>query len=356
MKARYSEPLLPQNESRQLTRSGDPNVDGINRALERIKSGIFGKKGNQIAPGIEPVALKKDGVNTTQSFSQPRMSDLWYLWDVQEDPLEESEDVKDYLEDNLKGAKFVKTVISTGGASKRRAFTMDYEWVPDGESPSIDIGIDGAISCLEFLSGDLSAAESTLLIGEETGELEDVREGGSLLPPLPARSGGNEEILTHGFYLHEDEVKIINESPLNPFTVTRKGLKEENKYPTPGEFIGMAVRVWPNHAWFSQATNPFIFAANWFETNHYSSGVVESRTDISDALDESDFSYDVRIRGELVEGVLSTDFLPYAIDDRVALLKLGDSLDTSSLFTNEDMKANAYNSTWRIVPVTFFKE
>lgn len=351
LRSNYSEPLLPQNQARQLTRSGDQTVDVQSRALERIRSTISEVKLKRIIPVAEPVGLKKDTDKETQFFSQPRMSDLWYLWDVQEDPLGDDEDLKDHIEEVMQGAKLVQTVTDTSGGQKRRAFTMDYEWVPDGESPSIEIGIVNAFACLEFLSGDLAAAESTLLLGEETGALDDCREGGKLLPPLPARSGGEEEILTHAFYLHEDDVKIIQKSELNPFTVTRKGLKEEYKFPTPGEFIGMAVRAWPNHAWFSQSTNPFIFAANWFETNQYSSGLVENVVDING--DESDFSYDVRIRGELKTGVLSTDFFKYSVDDRVALLKV---LDNNNIFNNENMKENGYEETWRIIPVTFFKE
>ena len=350
MKSVYSEPLLPQNQARQLIRSGDQTVDGNARTIERIRSALLVKIKRTISMA-EPVGLKKETDKETQFFSQPRMSDLWYLHDVQEDPLEDDEDLKDYVEENLQGAKLVRTVISVSGDSKRRAFTMDYEWVPDGEASSIPIGIKNAFACLEFLTGDLMAAESTLLLGEETGKLEDIREGKKLLPPLPSRSGGDEEVLTHAFYLHEEGVKILNGSKLNPFTVTRKGLREADKFPTPGEFIGMAVRAWPNHAWFSQETNPFIFAANWFDTNYYSSGKVEALIDING--DGSDFAYDVRIRGKLESDVLSTDFLTYAVDERVALLKL---LDNNVKFTNKDMKENGYNTNWRIIPITFFKE
>lgn len=351
LKSVYSEPLLPQNKARQLTRSGDQSVDGIGRALERIRAGIVGVSLKRFITLSEPVGLKKDTDKETQFFSQPRMSDLWYLWDVQDDPLEDDEDAKDYVEDNLKGAKLVRTVIGTNGSNKRRAFTMDYEWVPDGESPSIPLGIENAFACLEFLVGDLAAAESTLLLGEETGKLEDIREGTKLLPPLPSRSGGDEEVLTHAFYLHEDDVKILNGSELSPFTVMRKGLRSADKFPTPGEFIGMAVRAWPNHAWFSQESNPFIFSANWFDTNYYSSGKVEALIDINE--NGSDFAYDVKIRGKLESSVLSTDFLTYAVGDRVALLKL---LDNDVKFTNKDMKENGFNPNWRIIPITFFKE
>jgi hypothetical protein len=354
MKSIYSEPLLPQNQARQLLRSGDQTVDGHGRALERIRSVASRTKLKRFISGPEAVSLKKDTDKETQMFSQPRMSDLWYLWDVQEDPLggENEETLKDYVETKMQGAKLVQTITDTSGSFKRRAFTMAYEWVPEGQAPSISLDLDGAFACLEFLSGDLAAAESTLLLGEETGALDDCREGGDLLPPLPARSGVNEEVLTHGFYLHNKDVQIIKESELKPFTITRKGIKEEDKFPTPGEYLGMAVRAWPNHAWFSQRTNPFIFSSNWFETNHYSSGIVEGVVDIGD----DDFSYNVRIRGVLVTGVLSTDFLTYQVNDRVTLLKVGESLDDNSLFTETDMKEKTYNSTWRIIPITFFKE
>jgi hypothetical protein len=351
MKANYGEPLLPQNKARKLTRSGEQATDGLTRAEERMRTASSKNNIKRFVSGPEPVSFKRETDKETIAFSQPRMSDLWYLWDVQEDPLQDEEAVKDYLEqpEIMRGAKLVQTIINTSGGQKRRAFTMDYEWVPDGEAPSIPIEIPDAFACLEFLSGDLAAAESTLLLGEETGALDDCREGGDLLPPLPARSGANEEVLTHGFYLHKDSVKIINESDLNPFTVTRKGLKEEEKFPTPGEFLGMAVRAWPNHAWFSQKTNPFIFSANWFETNQYSSGIVEAVNDIGN----DDFSYDVRIRGKLVSGVLSSDFFKYSVNDRVALLKV---LDDTGVFNNVKMKENGYTATWRIIPITFFKE
>lgn len=357
MKSRYSEPFLPNSEARFMTRSGDSVVDGVSRLRERLKGTIVKHKIKSIEPMMEPVGLKKNNDKETQVFSQPKMSDLWYLHDVQEDPFKDDEDdeAKDFVEENLHDVKLVKTVIAVNGDTKRRAFTMEYEWVPDGQASSKDLTAKGAFAWMEFLTGDLAVMENTMLLGEVTGEVNNVKGGGKLLPSLPPRKSGEEITLTHTFYLHEEEVKIIQKSDLKPFTITRKEMLDKEKFPTPGEFLGMAVRAWPNHAWFSQESNPFMFAANWFETNHYSGGVVKAKNDISDDEDGSDFDYDVMVRGKLKTEVKSSDFREYEVDDRVAMLKV-DSLDNKTVFTNKTMKANDYNDTWRIVPITFYEE
>lgn len=359
MRSVYSEPSLPQNKAKKVTNSGDQTVDGTSRLRERLQGVLVLHKMKSIVPMLEPVGLKKSDDKYAQAFSQPKMSDLWYTHDVQEDPFEDDDDdeAKDFVEENLHEVKLVKTVIDTKGKSKRRAFTMDYEWVPDGKSSTVELTEAGAIAALEFLTGDLVAMENTMLLGEITGEVNDVKKGGKLIPsPAPPAKSGEELTLTHGFYVAEDNVKILQKSEdFHPFTVTRKEMLKEEKFPTPGEFLGMAVRAWPNHAWFSQESNPFMFAANWFETNHYSGGLVKAKNDISDDQDGSDFDYEVMVRGKLKTGVISSDFKEYEIDDRVAILKR-DSLDDDELFTNLDMKENEYNETWIIVPITFYQE
>ena len=106
-----------------------------------------------------------------------------------------------------------------------------------------------------------------------------------------------------------------------PFQSLRFYLRGDAKWPMPGEFIGLLAKPWPSHVWWFQETSPLLYAGNWFETNHYTSGVI---TEILQPP-EGSFGLDYKcvVRGVEV-CVSSSDFYGYAVGDRVAIIRLND--------------------------------
>jgi hypothetical protein len=98
-------------------------------------------------------------------------------------------------------------------------------------------------------------------------------------------------------------------------------LRRDAKWPIPGEFIGMITKPFPTHIWWFQKTSPFLYAGNWIETNHYTSGIVTA------ILQPPEGSFGLVYRC-VVRGVevciASSDFYGYAVGDRVAIIRLAD--------------------------------
>lgn len=97
--------------------------------------------------------------------------------------------------------------------------------------------------------------------------------------------------------------------------------RRDARWPIPGEFIGLLAKPFPNHVWWFQKTSPFLYSGNWFETNHYTSGVV---TGIVAPLDGAKgVVYKCKVRG-LEIYIATSDFYGYSIGARVAILRIPD--------------------------------
>ncbi len=157
--------------------------------------------------------------------------------------------------------------------------------------------------------------------------------------------------------------------PLHSF---RYYLRRDAKWPLPGEFIGLLAKPWPSHVWWFQMTSPLLYSGNWFETNHYTSGVITAILHPP----EGSFGlvYKCVVRGVEV-CVASSDFYGYAVGDRVAIIRLNDLdrfMDTTKgnfkwkemedLIAREKMENETpsnlpyiVNPNMMIVPMSFYK-
>lgn len=358
----FGEPFLPSNRSRQLIAPGSPVNQTLLRARERLVSAIpvqsptrrEGSKNDETAIDLtDPDILK--------SISQPKASDLWYFFNLLDDT--SPKDVNDPSKVTLDlitrlAISPVKTVIGGTNASnirfRVRTFPIDYEAIQKG-NPSTkgitfqDTGGNNLAVSIDFVIGDPASVLNTSLVGDVSGELQGVSQGTKLLPPTPHENGADEIVLTRFFYLHDESVVIIPPSQttkFKPFYTIRKLITENQTYPVPGEFVGLAARAFPNHAWFFQDTNPFLFCGNWFETTYYSSGIISAIKPTGD-IDRGD-EYDVKIKGKTFLNVKASDYFPYKIGDRVALLK---GLDLKENFHEENLVDAA---DWRIIPISFY--
>jgi hypothetical protein len=136
----------------------------------------------------------------------------------------------------------------------------------------------------------------------------------------------------------------------------------------PGEFLGILCRpvACPPHVWWFQESSPFLYAGNWVETGNLTSGVVTVVTLEADREDGGiGNQYNVKVQGcEII--VDATDFLLYAVGDRVAVLKLESTVASATKSftwldqyafkeTDSDVDKGRMHSTFLILPATYYK-
>ena len=157
--------------------------------------------------------------------------------------------------------------------------------------------------------------------------------------------------------------------PMHSF---RYYLRRDAKWPLPGEFIGLLAKPWPSHVWWFQETSPLLYAGNWFETNHYTSGIV---TEILQPPEGSfGLAYKCVVRGVEI-CIASSDFYGYAVGDRVAIVRINDLdrfmdktkgnfkwKEMEDLIAREKMEKETpsnlpyiVNPNMMIVPMSFYK-
>jgi hypothetical protein len=143
---------------------------------------------------------------------------------------------------------------------------------------------------------------------------------------------------------------------VSPKKWMRYWIHKDSTMPIPGEFIGILCKpvTVPPHVWWFQESAPFVYAGNWVEMQHLTSGVITSITGTG---------YGVKVQGcEII--IESSDYLAYSVGDRVAVLKTA-SLGTGGVGTPsytwlgqptfKDEHEGAVASKYIIIPATFYK-
>jgi hypothetical protein len=106
-----------------------------------------------------------------------------------------------------------------------------------------------------------------------------------------------------------------------PFHSLRYYLRQDARWPTPGEFVGLLAKPFPTHVWWFQKSSPLLYSGNWVETNHYTSGIVKEKMVTDEDVHGS--VYKCVVRG--IEICIATsDFYEYSIGERVAIVRLND--------------------------------
>ncbi len=232
------------------------------------------------------------------------------------------------------------------------------------------------------------ATESSLSNGTGTnvypasGDNSTVQ-GGELLPPFDfqTRETCGEMMMNKGYVLDDDSTCELMAEGFGDDPEKHKWLrywiKKENTTIVPGEFVGILCRPWPLHCWWHQETAPIVYAGNWIETEFYTSGTVKEvlviDEDFTPDEDEVGNRYKVWVKNEEIT-VKASDFLDYAVDDKVGLLKtyregdggpsLGGSMTPAgdgggtTNFSWEQLELqdteDELNTEWVIVPVDFY--
>jgi len=211
---------------------------------------------------------------------------------------------------------------------------------------------------IDFPSGiPFGAVEMLVAITEAGTEPEElsVKPGKGPAPPLPAKffkGQKREYILFNHIWLVQKGVKAMA-PPVAAGEQTKKiwwlrvNLTEQDLYPFPGEFVGLAVRLFPNLPWGTQKSSPYIFSGNWIDTLYYTSGIVKEVIQGEDS-DE----YIIKWRGQEIR-VKSSDYATYKRHDRVVVLKDIKTGRPTQRFDDEDTE-KFNRDEWAIVPITFY--
>ena len=121
------------------------------------------------------------------------------------------------------------------------------------------------------------------------------------------------------------------------------------KFPVPGEFVGLGVRMMPDVPWGKQKSSPFIYSGNWMDTVYYTGAVIKEVIDPTDTVPYP--TYTVQWRKDVVTATPS-DFALYKVGDRVTILKDVTTEKKTQLWKDDDAKT--FGDTWMICPITFY--
>lgn len=217
------------------------------------------------------------------------------------------------------------------------------------------------IGFIDFLCGfPIDCVEMLVLIGEHSSSTVKGSDAGDKVhAPVP----------TGQFFQWPEEDKILlnrtalpakntetfpadlegEPDPAHAHWWLRLHLDGSEKYPIPGEFIGLGVRMMPNLYWGKQKSSPFIWSGNWMDTVYYTGGVITEVIAPSDIVPFH--TYKVKWRKDEVTATPS-DFALYKVGDRVTILKDVATIKKSQLWKDDD--TDTFGELWMIAPITFY--
>lgn len=218
------------------------------------------------------------------------------------------------------------------------------------------------IECVEML---VAIGQYSSLPGDD-GEPKVISEKQGLGRKVPPNSGDyfvwpdEEKVLLNKLYkrTRDDNLttKIFDDgldggTKLGKHWWLRVEFAEESarKFPVPGEFIGLGVKIFAGLPWGLQESAPFIYSGNWIDSVYYTSALVKEVYDPSGDIPYP--IYLVQWRDQEVTARPS-DFAEYAVGDRVTILKAAAAEKTEQTWKDEDTKE--FNEEWVIVPMVFY--
>ncbi len=234
------------------------------------------------------------------------------------------------------------------------------------------------VGFVDFLGGfPMECTELIAMVGEMSSRADlkagmvAAVPGDGPTPAMPTElfaGYADDKILLNLIYLPTDYAKTLvkgltgEPEPKNLHWWLRINFTEDAtglplKFPYPGEFLFLAVRLMPDRYWGAQKSNPFLFSGNWIDTVYLSGATIKEIQPPDD--DRSYPTYTVAWRKEEITGVLATDFSEYQIGDRVVILKDVETDKQSQLWKDDDMQADGTqkafkDNKWVIAPLMFY--
>jgi hypothetical protein len=136
----------------------------------------------------------------------------------------------------------------------------------------------------------------------------------------------------------------------------------DRKWPVPGEFIGLGVKMMPDVPWGLQKSSPFIYSGHWVDTFYYTSGVITEVIPPTDTVAYPTYKVNWQtLSGDNAITMKPSDFAEYKVGDRVTVLKDvsvkmesgGAKFQTSE---DADTKPEFNREKWMICPITFYND
>ena len=157
-----------------------------------------------------------------------------------------------------------------------------------------------------------------------------------------------------------------------PMVWARYYFPADGRFPMPGELVCMICKTLEFTVWWFQRTNPFIYAGNWYETEFYTSGIVEEVIAPDEERDKNELVPVLKVlcKGRTVY-IKPSDFADYQKGMRVAILKYTSDCDSfyrplTGTFFSEEMNMDEASDSddltphqkaregWWAVPITFY--
>ncbi len=272
----------------------------------------------------------------------------WATWWLAREPGmdEVLEEAGDSLEKVLERLSPVKI------REKPTIFLARYEIIRYGKAFRHPEGVPkGAVNpCgfVHFMIGvPFGVVDAMGVIGEYTTDLDSlkVNRAAGPVPKPPERlftlTGANKVVFRAMWLPQEAQIGQGLEPRAENHIWLYVSLGNE-RWPLPGEFVGLIVRLMPDAPWGHQETNPFLYSGNWLDTVYYTSGVIKD-------VNPEGPRYLVLRQGKRV-WARPTDYAEYKVGDRVTILKnVGTTKESQTWEDKED-----FGEDWFIAPITFY--
>ena len=293
----------------------------------------------------------------------------WWLFDTEPN----MDDIKDKAGDSLDYRFKEKLKISffQDTYDREMLFLARFEFPKYGETFEHPDGVveknavEEPIGFVDFLTGTpLDCNEMLVMVGQHSTDGEELDESGGVMPgtgptaPFPEEMFVWDPAMTLMVYNHlfqpgvEWMVENLSGEPdpkYHWWVRFNFGGKADQKFPIPGEFFGLGVRLMPDVPWGTQKSSPFVYSGNWMDTVYYTSAVV---TEVIEPTDDVPCpTYKVKWRKDEVT-VTPSDFAEYKVGDRVTILKDVATEKKSQLWKDDDMET--FGATWMIAPIGFY--
>ena len=246
-----------------------------------------------------------------------------------------------------------------------RLFLARFELIKFGENFRFsEAAKAGSLAFIDFLAGfPIDDVEMLVLVGEFSSKASkvSVQPGTGVSPPMPKG----------GFFKWPDPDKVL----LNLTALPTKNVAqifapnlggepkpshahwwlrvqiagEGKKWPVPGEFLGLGVRMFPGMFWGRQKSSPFVYSGNWLNSVYLSSARIKEVIAPDDIYPYCRYLVTWQ-KFEITAN--PSDFCEYRVNDRVSVLKDVSTTKTSQTWKDEDQ--HNWGDNWALVPITYY--
>lgn len=338
---------------------------------------LLGEAGQSVAPpdatrrvmdGREVSPLGDRGSTVLQRI-EDSLDMTWWLFDSEpgmDDIYDRAGDSLETLTDQM-GYQIFQT-----NDGNPRLFQCRFEFLREGGTFKYD-GRDSSFAgdikvYLDFLTGfPIDCIEIMFMVAQYSSlytheQITKMDYGNGATPPVPAsffegydpdrimvNITAIDREMSGGQYYGVHLVKGLSgaSEPENIKWFARTNLGAEEKWPIPGEFVALGVRIMPTDIGGNQQTSPFLYAGNWIDSVYYTSGEIEEVDDSGETP-----IYTVKWRNQRIR-IPSTDYAKYSVGDRVTILKDVETRKLSQTWEDAD-SLEPQSGVWSIAPIMFY--